>query len=213
MVTHALQTPIIPPSMIKSTVNRSLGSDPLDTLIGPYYITQYTERSLQQDVEPLKRYKVVLSRVYPTQHVAVDWEILGRPWQSDAKRRWCHARGWAYVTVGAKERLTPEDFARRLADERKAVTSATPAPTPAPELHDIDTLMARPETATGLSAKALAQVRFSHPGLRGKPAMQLHQRALSALTDALRVGLTDGSIHRAPEAVDAWLAAPAPTAG
>jgi hypothetical protein len=206
MVTHALQTAIVPPSMIKSTVNRSLGSDPLDTLIGPHYITQYTERSLQQEVEPLKRYRVTLSRAYPNQQVAVDWEVLGRPWTPDAKRRWCHSQGWAYVAVGAKERLTAEDFTRRLASERKAVAGPT-VEAPAPEQHDMDALLSRPETATGLSDKALAKVKAGHPKLSGKPAMLLHQKALAALTEALRVGLTDGSIPRTPEAVDAWLTA------
>jgi hypothetical protein len=217
-----LQTAKIPVGIVKRHVARGAGSDILDTLISPYYIESYTHPDLQKAVAPLSLTRVILGRYYPTEKIAVDFETppAERPFNVDAKRRWCHTQGIAYVPVYTRDFLTAQDFIVRLDAARaalaapvvaapSAVVSATPTAAP-PAL---DAVLQDPAVQTALVDAGTAVILAKWPKI--KTAKLDHHRAawMTETLKTLQAEITAGEVQATVEAVLAWVHARAAVAG
>jgi hypothetical protein len=216
MQADTLQTsPISPAERLKDTMRRPVGGDPLDRLIGTIYETSFTSRSLRQTVAPHSLTRPAISRMYHKERVAVDFEVPGRTFHPEAKRRWCHSRGITYVPVYITDRnLTAEVFSARLTAEREALEAArTPAEEPGAQVvgNVVNTLLSRPETVVALTQLADQRTKGarteSGKAITGTALAQLGAKLFDEFNEALRVALEGDDIPQTPEAVDAWIEA------
>ncbi len=217
-----LQSGKLPVEIIKETVRRTEGSDPLDVLLSPYYITMFTCVALQQAVAPISKTRAVISRLYRRQGVAVDFERPDRPFNVDLKRAWCHSQDVAYVPIYKHERLTIPQFTDRLAMERLAlsnkgvvkvkeiVSQNSPVAADLVTKPEVAGLLADPELQSLMVDVATATILHQSPRIKPVKLEQQRQAWLKQASSALTKALTTGDIPATKDAVLAWLQARTP---
>lgn len=173
----ALQAKVNPVEILKPTVSRNPGGDPLDLIISPYYISRWSPRPLRLAVAPLSLTLVVISRYYGGQKVAVDFEEPGRLFHEEAKRKWCHEQGIVYVPIRKAERLTAAEFQVRL-DKERAAFEKRPKPAPPPPTDPVGVKVLETEPALEAAAEAHLQKSPSLKGIFRKNKGKMYVRML-----------------------------------
>lgn len=103
---------------------RQLKADPISDAIGsrqflePWYPDELRQRifgNLRAKKETIR-----ISRWYPNEKIAVDYEPDPRdePFYVEEKRLWCAEQGYVYVPIYLADQLSADAFAKRLADAR-----------------------------------------------------------------------------------------------
>ena len=223
-----LQTQLLSPNtIIREAQGRVSGHDPLDRVISPFYITQWTTRPLQDAVAPLSMTRATFSRYYPlvSPKVIVDFQQgdKTRHWLPDEKRRWCHAQGFVYVPMLLTDRLTVDQCKHRLQAETDAlrglptragwhspdlVPVEPPEPVVPTQDDHIARLLALPEVVVGLTT--IVDNRLSKLPIRkgpGRPKLHSQAKAMAELTHTLSLELASGELPLTEEGVLAWIAA------
>jgi hypothetical protein len=153
--------------------------------------------------------------MYYAERVAVDWQPAdkNRPWEPEAKRRWCHERDIVYVPIYLNEQVTVGQFMDRLKAEREGLFNATkrpkslvpdpvdPEPTTAPT---VETLLADPATVTAL--RDLAERRLLEGGrVFGAAKERKLSKLFNELLGTLKQAMLDGQVEMTQDAVTFWL--------